>query len=381
MAEPRLAVLVSAEHTDFARNETYYYELATGDRDGAGGDRPSLDIEVSPGKPITGVVETPDGKPAAGVRIQYTAHAYPGQTHVELVTGSKDETRTDDQGRFHLVLLTPGRAVLKVFPAAFAVAVRELKDNERGDIGRLELRKGTSLTGTVLDADGTPIAGVLVNATGFAREPRTDVTYDESYWDEVGSFSRTTVTDRLGQFTLEPLSPGFYRVMPIVEERDGVGIGVFHPLPAPFVPVRVSIKDGDAPAPMEIRALDHVTVQAEFRDSKGNPGQGPHPLIRIGGELDLAGRGRDRPWANLFPALFSDHYGPTWAGVGWPDGQGNIVIRAPRGLRHATLSLYELTDHRHSVRHRLGKEPLRKGEVWNMGLITRDIKDIEPHLL
>ena len=138
-------------------------------------------------------------------------------------------------------VLTPGKVYLKLLPTAFAVSIRELDKSERGDIGRLVLRKGTSLTGTVRDAAGTPLAGVIVNAAGFPREPKTDALYDDSHWDNrIDCFSRSSVTGPNGEFTLAPLPPGFYRLLPVMQDDNLMGFGLSRPLPAPFTPLRAA---------------------------------------------------------------------------------------------------------------------------------------------
>ena len=66
MAEPRLAVYIRVEHPDYPTDGAYHY--SSEDSAGWRGGRSHLvDDRIPPGKPITGAVETPDGKPAAGV--------------------------------------------------------------------------------------------------------------------------------------------------------------------------------------------------------------------------------------------------------------------------------------------------------------------------
>jgi hypothetical protein len=374
LAEPQLAVYIRVEHPDYPTDGAYYYEFGKIQPDGAEAGHTSLTIEVPPGKPITGAVETPDGKPAAGVIVRCFSYLEPaGANPGGLVMGRSAETRTDAQGRFRLVALTPGKVYLKLLPAAFAVSIRELDKSERGDIGRLVLRKGTSLTGTVRDADGTPLAGVIVNAAGFPREPKTDALYDDSHWDNsIDSFSRSSVTGPNGEFTLAPLPPGFYRLLPVTQDDNLMGFGLSRPLPAPFTPLRARLKDGETPGPLEIRAHPHVAVEAQFNDSKRKPRQGP--VFFLVGRIDVKKPGGEKPPDNLFGLDDA----PMWMGMGWPDPAGKIVFHAPRGLRSGAIYLDHLTDEYHALRYRIGKQgPLRGDQQVNLGLLSRDIKDIE----
>ena len=44
------------------------------------------------------------------------------------------------------------------------------------------------------------------------------------------------------------------------------------PLPGVFAPQKLTIKEGETPEPLEIRAAPHVVIEGHWVDSKGKPG-------------------------------------------------------------------------------------------------------------
>ncbi len=98
MAEPWLAIVLRVEHPDYPPDDQYDYEFGGIPRNARLGDRPSFDVELSAGKPITGVVETPDGKPAPGVLVHCSSFFAPEAKPGHLVICSGADTRTDERG-------------------------------------------------------------------------------------------------------------------------------------------------------------------------------------------------------------------------------------------------------------------------------------------
>ncbi len=374
LAEPQLALLLLVEHPNYPTEENYHYGCGNLRRYEAHEGRTSFKTEVSPAQPITGVVETPDGKPAAGVTVSSFSYASPGaNSGGNLVIGSPAETRTDAQGRFRLLVVTPGEVDLKLLPESHAVSVHQVKDNRRGDIGRFVLRNGITLTGKVLDADGKPLAGVIVNAAGFPTQPKKDELFGDSGWDGIGSFSRSTTTDARGEFKMAPLPPGFYRVVPVETNLFPPEGGTFRRLPAPFNSVKITLKDGETPRPLEIRALPHVVVEATFHDSKGRPWKGPNLAAVVHGRID------DEPLPPLARdngAIGSDNAVQWWTCSGWPDPNGKVLFHAPPGI--GSIFLVDWSDEYHAMRHRDGKgASLSNDAAVKLELADRDIKDIE----
>src|SRR5262249_17836121 len=127
------------------------------------GGRPFFEhIQLRPGKPIFGRLLSPEGKPAAGVKVM--AYSNTDNRDQGFEYGSFADTRTDAEGRFRLTLITPGPAVYWVLPQDYAPSIHGLKDNKRGDVGSFTLSQGVRFRGKVLDTKGKPVAGICVNA-------------------------------------------------------------------------------------------------------------------------------------------------------------------------------------------------------------------------
>src|SRR5205823_662282 len=153
----------------------------------------------------------------------------------------------------------------------FGYALSMIRKNEkRGDLGSFTLRTGPRLRGKVLDAKGNPMAGVNVNAESQDRnEEITEPVAD--------SINRSAVTNEKGEFEMNPLPPGQYLVKPDQHPRDSSLDRKDRkdtPVPAVFVGTKVVLKDGANPDPVEVRAVPHVVVEAQYYDSGGKPTRG-----------------------------------------------------------------------------------------------------------
>ena len=298
-----------------------------------------------------GVVETPDGKPAAGVVVNSISYFAPEAKHGQLIITSDADTRTDDRGRFQFVVHTPGEVILKLLPEKYAVSVHTLDEKKRGDVGRFVLRKGLPITGRVLDADGTPLAGVIVSAAGFPKDPAQDP-MDIALWRDMSTSltrGRHRRPWRLRDRADAPrgVSGGPGRAQPRPRARRNV----------PELARTVHPGEGDSqgwrgPRAPGIRALPYVVVEARFHDSKGKPLQSRD--FRLGGML-----GAVKPRGLLAIGRSDDDL--FWSGSSCPDASGKLVFHAPRGLELASIDLMSfLSDEHRSMRHRIGKDaPLR----------------------
>ena len=83
------------------------------------------------------------------------------------------------------------------------------------------------------------------------------------------------------------------------------------PLPSVFAPRKLTLKEGETPKPLVIRATPHVVVEARYYDSKGQPLSGLECLFH--GWID----------------------GNSWHVMPKADSGGKIVIHAPHGLDNA----------------------------------------------
>ncbi len=153
-----------------------------------GGQVAGVELTLDLGDPITGVVRTADGSPAAGIFVQ--------------VAGDEDQPRIRTSsgagGRFELLGVTEDMGEVELFtivasynwynPDAHLGASHRVTARAGDTDVVLELRELVSLTGRVEDAEGQPLAGVQVLAyqSGGARVPPAVLTRATS--DEMGAF-------------------------------------------------------------------------------------------------------------------------------------------------------------------------------------------------
>ncbi|MDG3005290.1 M56 family metallopeptidase [Paludisphaera mucosa] len=350
-AERALYVQLDVEHPDYATRTGFGKALAIIRKDEGFGVRPFFErIELDPAQPITGRVETPEGTPAAGVEV----HAY---SRVDkhpwgmYAPGSFAHTRTDVDGAFRLPITTPGPGVFWILPKTYAPQMHVLADGRRGDLGTFRLKPGASLTGRVVDLQGTPLARLLIAARREQESgPDADALNQMNVADKIRS---TTETDAEGRFVFNHLPPGEYQVAPTAidirvdpSERRG------RKLPGVFLPRKVSIAEDATPPVLEIRESPHVVVEGRWLDSQGRPRSG---------------------WSST---LFGQIGGESWFARTNPDSQGIFSLMVPRGLRLAKVDT--LAGEYTSMRRRIGKEaPLAVGEIADLGTLDHDVKDFD----
>ena len=165
------------------------------------------------------------------------------------------QAKTDAQGRFRLPITTPGEGAYWVKPKDYVPELFVVPKGKRGDMGTITLKKGVSVAGRLLDVQGKPIAGVFV-AIERPRGDRQDLKPLDRIIDSGGSH-RAAETDADGRFTFAPLPPGEYTVKPSETNFDGDRKiqSARRPLAEVFAPTKLTIKEGETPAPLEIRAV------------------------------------------------------------------------------------------------------------------------------
>jgi beta-lactamase regulating signal transducer with metallopeptidase domain len=342
-----LYIELDVEHPDYAPQKGFGYALSMIRKNEKLGGRPFFEnVDLRPAKPVTGVVKTPEGKPAAGVKVMaYSVTSKRDQGTFEY--GSFADTRTDAEGKFRLPLVTPGWAVVWLLPEQFVPTTHVVKD-KRGDLGTFTLQTGPRLKGTVLDAKGKPVAGVTVNAE--SRDRNEEIT--EPVADNI---NRSAVTNDKGEFEMNPLPPGNYLVKPGEYPRDGSldrKRVKEQPVPGVFIGTKVVLKAGAEPERLEVRAVPHVTIEAQYVDSKGKHTRGHECFVF--GQID----------------------GVPWFGQGKADADGKIVAHIPHGLENVQLDL--MTNEHGVLRWRKTKDgPLNNNRRVMLGTVTDDVKGIE----
>lgn len=347
IAQPTLSIVVTVEHPDYAP-KTGSGSASSIRQNQKLGRRPFFEkIELRPVAAATGVVLTPDGKPAAGIKVK--GCSVPTQDRIEKYQyGDFAETRTDTQGKFLLQLATPGWAVIWILPEDDIPTTRVLKD-KRGDCGTVTLQTGIKIRGKVLDVKGKPVVGVNVNAE--CVDHNDEIT--EIVPNEIG---RSAVTNDKGEFELKPLSLGNYILKPeeyprfgLLERKNQKRIEV----PGVFAGTKVALKAGAVPEPVEVRAEPVVIVEAQHIDANGKPAKG----------------------ASF--SVFGKQDGKSWWGSAKAVADGKMVVMVPHGLERAqiALSITELDD---MIGWRKAKgDSLSNGYTIPLGTLNDDLRGIE----
>jgi Carboxypeptidase regulatory-like domain len=219
-------------------------------------------------------------------------------------------------------------------------------------MGTITLKKGISVAGRVLDLQGKPIKGV------FVEMERQRGSGPDLQAQNLGFISnvirRSAETDSDGRFTFDPMPPGDYTIAPSESNYDGDRKKNWsrRPLPEVFTPTKLTIKEGETPAPLEIRASPSVVIEGHWVDSKGQPKGG---------------------WSSF---VFGRMDGSFWNTQAHPDPQGRFSVKVPHGLEQVQLDVS--TNEHATTRHRIGKDgPLVEGRTVKLGTLDHDVKDIE----
>jgi len=330
-AEHFLYIELDVEHPEYAPKTGYGYSFAMTLKNERLGERPFFeDFDLRRGQAVSGRAETPDGWPLAGCKVLCTSFAQADRGH----SISRTEATTDAEGRFRIMMTTPGTGTLRLLPSDYAPITRAVND-ERGDLGRFAFESGIRFEGRVNDAEGQPLADVWVDANG-----------------RVG---RAALTDENGWFMMAPLPPGTYEVKP-AENSSHRGVPREYwdrrPLRAVFSTAAVVLKAGEPPPQFEIRALPHVSIEAQYFDSQDKPSVG-HDCY-ISGFLN----------------------GENYKATAHPDDQGKFTILAPRGLQDAFLNL--MINEHGALRHRMSHEgPLSDSRRVQLNTLNGDVNGIE----
>lgn len=163
-----------------------------------------------PGGAVTGVVHSPSGKTLDHLPVTLLRAVRAGEDEQQTFGARFRRAKTDEQGVFEFSMLPPGTYVLRapdglrydspptrVPYGRVVITGLDVSDHPLAPLA-LELARECHLRGQVVDSAGTPIGGALIklldpNGVGVS-----------AYFD--------VSTDPTGQFDVESVAPGTYRV-------------------------------------------------------------------------------------------------------------------------------------------------------------------------
>jgi len=167
------------------------------------GQSTSLRLQTTRGATVTGIVRTPEGKPAPGAWVGY---AYLDLSRILFSVDGENPVRADDEGRFVLPHVASGEVAFAAMQDRFALApIQTLVVGEGGGYElEFELTEGFKLEGKVIDEQGQPVKGAKI--TAMAAEQQRGGMPDMSFIARLRS--KDVLTDDDGKFTMGGLEKG-----------------------------------------------------------------------------------------------------------------------------------------------------------------------------
>ncbi|MFV1967671.1 MAG: carboxypeptidase regulatory-like domain-containing protein [Pirellulaceae bacterium] len=355
VAEPSLYLVVNAHHPEYQSKGRSGYSHSMIRKNLANGEPPFYaTIKLSSGEAITAAVLQPDGTPAANTQVLSYSKPPSKEPVRSFERGAFQYSQTDENGRFRIVVATPGDGVLWVFPKNASPIAHRIGD-QRGDMGPFKLQEGARLGGQVLDAKGEPVANVAVNLDREGDgEEADEFLHNNAVANAIGTGAKT---DEQGRFQLKPLPPGTYRakVSEYIRDQSVRENGRREELKVDhvFTPLEVTIREGEPNDPIEIRAVPYILIRGRFFNSKGEP--------RASHQQDLFARMNDEP---------------IFARSTRPGEDGWFEFKVPHGAENVQVSLS--TNEHSALRWRKKPDdPLTYGRRIELGTVEEDFTTLE----
>lgn len=250
-------------------------------------------VEVQRAALVTGRVVDEAGRPCRGVLV--SGHAVASGLSPRAAAGEP----TDSDGGFRLRLAQAGRHVVHARSPAverrpsreedWVVAVEpglglrpawteiEVHIGEEASVGALILTAGACLSGRVLDADGTPVAGAIVSGQRVLPAGAVGPQGEPYFFD----LDLLAVTDTTGAFRVEGLAPCEYRlqvanhsrvlVHPEAKQVEGAVIQVTAPAHDIEIPFTLSLLEIEVLADGAPAVAPWATVRSQENASLHRP--------------------------------------------------------------------------------------------------------------
>jgi len=272
----------------------------------------SYTLALEPGISIGGLVVDEQGEPVEGATVRIDIHDMCADC-VERIGLRECRKRTDADGRWLLdtVPAEPGHLSIRASHPDYVD--EKINDDMTGNLDKLRagtavmvMKKGLSLTGVVLTADGEPIEG----ATIMQGEHRWGTNYPE------------TTSDAFGQFSFAKAKSGD---MVLTVQAEG------------YSPELKKIMVNQETEPVEFRLMPGQTIRGRIVDVNDNPIEGvsvvvehwrQHNTIKMKTKTDAEGRFE---WADapkeevLFSISASGYMRVNWLAL-WPSEDEHVII-------------------------------------------------------
>lgn len=186
--------------------------------------------------------EPPREGSVSGMVIDVTTQEPMGKVSVLINAAStpgldRFSAQTDEEGKFSVGKITPGRYSLSLYRNGFVYADEGVKGSiQRGgvlDVGPgqvidevvLGMQPAAVINGRVVDEDGEPIEGLLIDAAKFRYVNGSR---------ELNAVGRSTTDDK-GEYRIYGLAPDDYYVRVNMDQTMGMGGGRFYGLNSGYV--------------------------------------------------------------------------------------------------------------------------------------------------
>lgn len=307
------------------------------------------EVLLSPGEAIFGRIVDENGNPLSGVEV--SGYSVPPSDGTTFNYGSFDKCVTDENGKFKMNYAKDGNSILWVQSDDHAPR-QVMTGTDRGDLGDIQLEKGYTVSGKVVDALGKPAAGIWVQLNDLDAQA-------EIQMPVASSVRRYAKTDEEGRYTMKPMRAAKHELKisksgPGVDE-NGKDFWETVQLPGVFATQRIEVKAQDQPQVFNVQGIPHVYVSGKFVNGKGEPTPGhmPHLFGRLDDDY----------------MFFEGEKG---------DAKGDFFIMVPHGMQDVKLSF--ITNEHSALKIQIGDSELQNNtRDIDLGTLEEDFTDIIVH--
>lgn len=259
------------------------------------------------GRTVRGRLVDPQGNPVAVAAVRFQAST----EDMKMIWDSGPQV-VDKDGTFSVSIPNEGRAAGVIYPRGLAPQFVDVPEKET-DLGTIQVERGTSLTGRVVDKQGRGVAGTVV---ALQSEERRRLFL---YAVLIGNAVKT---DDNGRFRFPPVR-GTYHVLATSGGSDfSRRCFLRGPTPPPILPQRIALSGEGETREVILREAGSVTVRGTVRWADGSPV--PDALIRSAMNPD--------GWKSGVNLAYTS-----------TDSQGAYVQRLPAPAERVIISVDNLT--------------------------------------